>query len=221
MNDLFLHHFDSSQIRRPEQMLPDVPMPMTLYSMSCAVSAHDFFSLAKHHNITAILDTRLKTRYRGFGFATLDTDFHYLCELHGVAYYPGGVLAPTDDLRKKFHREFTEPKTQNKRNPNAWTEFLSGYESLLKERKPLQSGVVYDILYNSAHTNVAVVCSCLHHHDCHRSYACGVVSRYIPSVSVSILYPGGVEPRRKSPRRYRNVAFVHADLPVNSPSRGR
>ena len=217
MNDLFTNN----EIRRPKNMLPDVPIPKTIHSMSCGLSARSFFDLVKREKITAVIGTRLTKRYRGFGFATQEDDFCYLCETHGVEYCNGDILAPTDFLRKTFHREFTEPKTTATRNPKAWTEYLVGYETLLQQRKPLQSGLLYDVLYGTTHASIAIVCSCLHHDDCHRSYPCGVISRYIDNITLSILYPADRPPSRKSPRRYRNQDFVHADLYKNSPKARR
>ena len=209
-------------IGTPKRQYPALPRKKTLYSLSCSLLARDFFSCVEKNNISAICDTRLWKRYRGYGFATQQDDFRFHCETFGVTYVSANILAPTQEIRDTFRAAFIEPTIAALRNDNAWTTYLESYEALLQQRKPIQKGVMHDLLYRSRHDHIALVCSCGHHDDCHRSYACGIFERYISNVEVEILYPkDGKPPKPKSPRRYRKKDFIHAGLLQNAPRRSR
>lgn len=194
----------------PEQpfRLPTPPTLRTICSISCALPAPVFFGLLAANRVNAVLDARITRNFRGEGFSTREADFRWCVEKAGMTYRVMEPLAPTVELREEFAR-LSEAK-----DPSAWTWYLKQYELLLQGRRPLRSDPLKSVI-EGAYSSIAIVCSCQHHDDCHRSYACGMLTHYLTGVDLKILYPGNKEPTRKSPRRYRQHDFPHANLQAN------
>jgi len=205
------------------KQLPQYPAPPTLkrvYSLSCSMPAREFFGLLMAEGIQAVLDTREHRTYRGRGFATSEEDFRYLCERHEMPYFVVESLAPSREIRERFARDFKDIKRAADRDPQAWTAFLEDYQVLLQQRRPLRSGQLHDILYGDFES-VAIICSCRHHDDCHRSFATGMIATLLPGVELRVIYPNDEEPPKASPRRYRLREFPWAGLKPNAPARRR
>lgn len=204
------------------KQLPQCPRPETLrrvYSLSCSMLAREFFRLLRAEGIRAVLDIRENRTYRGWwGFSSSEEDFRYLCELHDIVYFVVESLAPSKAMRSRFARDFKDGKRESDRDPNAWTEYLQQYQALLHQRRPLRSSPLHDILYGDFEA-VAIVCSCRHHDDCHRSFAAGMIATLLPEVELKVIYQDGLEPLRASPRRYRFQDFPWAGLKANAPHR--
>lgn len=188
------------------------PKLRLVVSISSYMPAEIFYRLLKERNVTALLDTRLTRNYDGAHF-THESDFAYLTAMHGIEYMHAQQFSPTQAMRKVFDETFKSAKGEN-RDSKAWTNFLQSYEQLMIERKPLQDQAIKKVLYGP-HEAVAVLCSCQHHDDCHRSYACGIMVNYVDGLSLDVAYPTEHEPNYKSPRRYRLTDFPHAGLRKN------
>lgn len=186
-------------------------------SISCGMPAEAFFGLLAVNGVTLLLDTRVARRYQYAGFAD-ERDVSYLCSTFGIRYALAEPLMPTQEMRQEFHERFGDVPKAADRNIEAWTRYLEQYETLLHERRFLTGGSIRDALYGNDE-NVAVMCHCAHHDDCHRSIAVGIIGTYLPNVEVRILYPNGEAPRRASPRRYRLKPFPHAGLTADAPRR--
>lgn len=210
--------FSGSEKKVPQYQPP--PNLRRVYSLSCSMPAREFFRIVRSESIQAILDTRINRTYRGRGFSTLEDDFRYLCEVHDVAYFVVESLSPRNEIRQRFARDFKEVKRAADRNPRAWTEFLEGYEARLQQRRPLRSGLLHNILYGD-YEAVAIICSCRHHDDCHRSFATGLIATLLTGVEQRVVYPGDREPPKASPRRYRLRDFPWAGLKANDSTRRR
>ena len=188
-----------------------------VFSLSCNLRAREFFRLVKTNQIDAVLDTRVSREYRGPYFSSNEDDFRYLCECNNVTYKVIESLSPTKEMRTVFANRFKDVKSAADRDPMAWTVFLQLYQANLIERKVISNSPLNEILYGDFES-LAIVCACKHHDDCHRSYACGLLSTVLPGVKTRILYPGD-EPSRSSPRRYRLADFPWANLTANGPKR--
>lgn len=203
--------------------LPQLPRPEKLRrvcSISSGLSARDLVGLLRENDVTAFLDTRVNRSYRGRGIATEEDDLRLLLELAGIQYFVVESLMPTHEMRSEFAEVFKDVKNTNERDPSAWTRFLEQYEQTLVHRRPLRTHQLQTLLYGE-HRSIAVSCACRHHDDCHRSYACGMLSTLLPDVELRILYPDGRAPAPSSPRRYRLKAFPWANLPPNGPIKRR
>lgn len=91
----------------------------------------------------------------------------------------------------------------------------------MQQRKPLRNEILREKILYGVFESVAIVCSCRHHDDCHRSFATGMIATLLPGVEQRVVYPGDREPPRSSPRRYRLHDFRWADLKANAPKRRR
>lgn len=199
-------------VKEDKQTGPKLEKPPCLRvvcSISCSMAARDFFSLLKQAGVSLVMDTRRTRSYQGRGFATEEEDFRYLCELHGMVYIVTEQLMPPKELREQFGEKFKYVKAAANRDPQAWTNFLLGYQQYLHEQRPLRQGVVHEVLYGS-HEKVAVVCACPHHEDCHRLFATSMMVKYLPGVELKVLYMK--ESKRSSPRRYRLQDFPYFDI---------
>lgn len=194
----------------PEQpyKLSQPPNLRTICSISCSLPAPQFFGLLIENKVDAVLDARITRNFRGEGFSTREADFCWCVEASAMYYIVADQLAPTIHLREEFARR------SDAKDPSAWTWYLEQYEALLRERRPLRTDPLKSVIYG-VYSSIAIVCSCQHHDDCHRSYACGMLTNYLTGVELKILYPGDKEPSRKSPRRYRQHNFSHANLQAN------
>lgn len=198
--------------------LPAPPVLRTICSISCALDARDLVGLLRENEVSAFLDTRVGRSYRGKGIATHEDDLRFLLELAGISYEIVPSLMPTREMRSEFAARFKDVKRAPDRDPEAWTTFLSQYEQVLQQRRPLRTEQLRSIIYGN-HQSIAIACACRHHDDCHRSYACGLLSTVLSGVEQRILYPGGTPPKHSSPRRYRTKAFHWAMLDSNNRSR--
>ncbi len=172
-----------------------------------------FVNMMKANGATLVLDTRQnRRRYRFSRYKNDEQSLRNACRFSEIQYEVCEILAPTKEIRQRFRRDFQEKKG-HKRNPNAWTEYLEAYENLLQNRMPFKTAEFADIL-RGPHQTIAVVCACAHHHDCHRSYAVGLMTTVLQGVEMVIAYPDG-EPPRRSPRRIRRKHFPWANLAPN------
>ncbi|MFC1787990.1 DUF488 family protein [Patescibacteria group bacterium] len=208
-----------------EKALERPPHLRSIYTISCAMKAKDFFDLLKKFEVKVLLDTRLTRTYRHVRFATED-DLRYFCQVHEIGYQVMPELMPSDELRRTLAKTFSEVKPAKDGDPQAWTNFLRGYYRLVAtERKVLrEDGVLRQLLYGEPQA-VAIMCACRHWSDCHRSVVAGMLQRFIQGIEVAHLWVKDSKHQRptfKSPRRYLlediNGAGLKADRQVRRQS---
>ncbi len=200
-----------------------VPHLKNIFSISCGMSARNFFALLKKHGNPLLVDTRRSRSYGRARFAFAE-DLEYMCELHDVPYVHMLELAPTQSMRTDLHKVLSPktPSTQEDR-AHAWTAFLKQYMAMIaKENRVLREGNPLRTLIDGPHTGIAIMCACQHHLDCHRHVATGLISKWVHGVDEAHLSPeevGGSKPSRKSPRRYLVEPIPGANIKA-SPPRG-
>lgn len=202
----------------PKAKFPQPAHLCRVCSVSCSgMSAEQFFSMLRFAGVTCLLDTRIGKTYRGTRFAHGD-DLPYWCSLHQIDYLCADVFCPTREMREAFATAFKDVKKAADRDSMAWTNYLLTYEALMQERKPFKTDMWRELV-QSRHRTIAIMCSCARHDDCHRSYAVGMIQRFITGVTAEELYPDpGNLPKLASPRRYRRQDFEFAELLANVPS---
>lgn len=216
--------FGGGSDEAPKPMLTQPSSLRTVYSISCGMGARDFFELLRLKGVTALVDTRRSTTYRGARFAHGD-DLPYLCKRCDIAYHHLLELAPTKELRGELHRvldrkDVGDKEEAQRRRAQAWTDFLKAYRRLLTAGKVLQEGSRLRQLLYGADVHIAFMCACRHHLDCHRRVLVGLIGYYVEGVSVEHLSPdqvGGEAPRLVSPRRYLLEPIVDAGIEPNFP----
>lgn len=116
-------------------------------------SAEKFFKHLISNGVTKVVDIRLGTTSQLAGFAK-GKDLQYFLGLHGIAYEHNEMLAPTEELRKKY---------SDKKAKMTFEEYTEEFEKILEERKSIEDFVNGDI------NNVCLLCSEEEYKKCHRS----------------------------------------------------
>lgn len=194
-----------------------------VYTISCGIPAEHFFELLKKTGLNPLLlDTRRSPEYRGARFA-YGADLRYLCGRLGVPYQHLLDLAPTKELRRRYHEVADNKSSTQRDRMEAWTQFLKDYVAMLVQNKVLHTDApLGQIVRGTEHKAIAIMCSCEHHVDCHRRAAAGLLGRFVKDVRLEHLAAdtvGGRTPRYKSPRRYLCEPIAAADLQPNLPGR--
>ncbi len=182
------------------------------FTISCGMSARNFFALVTKHYVTHVVDTRIGRDYQG-AYWSREDDFRYLCERHEVVYSVMEDVAPTREIRETFAKTFQEVRSAKDRSPDAWTVYLESYAELLRSRKVLREGSPLRAVVDGKDVAVAFVCACQHPLDCHRHALGQLFTRYVMDVELvdltQVHLSSGPAPSRKSPRRIlvRDIPF--------------
>lgn len=197
----------------PKQLLGPLPIVRHIFTISCGMTAKQFFHLLQMFRVRVLVDTRQNRTYPWARFA-FGPDLADLCELLGIKYLLISDLMPTEDLRRQL------AAGEKRRNDQSWTTFLQGYVNLIgKHRKFLAEGKPTRELIFGDLDGIAFMCSCQHPDDCHRQVIAGVLQKHVLGLEVKHLTPdliGGRKPTRKSPRRRLKAEIPAAGLTPSS-----
>jgi uncharacterized protein (DUF488 family) len=87
-------------------------------------TAKQFFALLTKNGIKKVVDIRLNNKSQLAGFAK-GADLKYFLELHGIEYEHNMMLAPTDELRKKYN---------DKKLKMSFEEYTTEFTKIMEQR---------------------------------------------------------------------------------------
>ncbi|MDD2376424.1 MAG: DUF488 domain-containing protein [Clostridia bacterium] len=115
-------------------------------------TAEQFFKLLKKNGIKKVVDIRLSNKSQLAGFAK-GADLKYFLELHGIEYEHNIMLAPTEELRKKYN---------DKKSKMSFAEYTTQFIAILEQRRCIAK------LQNEDLHKVCYLCSEDKPDKCHR-----------------------------------------------------
>ena len=118
-------------------------------------TAEHFFNRLNKAEIRRLVDVRLNNTSQLAGFAKASDLKFFLKEICNADYVHEPILAPTEDIFKKFKKEKGE-----------WSEFRRGFLDLMENRK-VESQISKELIDQSC-----LLCSEAEPHHCHRTLVC-------------------------------------------------
>jgi len=115
-------------------------------------TAKQFFALLTKNGIKKVVDIRLNNKSQLAGFAK-GADLKYFLELHGIEYEHNIMLAPTDELRKKYN---------DKKVKMSFEEYTTEFTKIMQQRGCIEK------LQNEDLDKVCYLCSEEKPDKCHR-----------------------------------------------------
>lgn len=212
VEDLLLH----KRFQRPRARFRQPIAMRRVVSISCAMLPDEFFGMLRQEGVRVVVDLRPLREYDRAGWAD-GRHIEHAMKAEGIQYVVLPEIIPTRTMLEVFRRAFISKGLG--RDISAWSKLMEAYEDQWKANKPLSSGVLQRIVYNVEYEAMAFTCRCVHHLDCHRAVAAGILTKTIPGLELKVLYPPKLdrEPGRDMPRRYLFKDFPLAGLTADVP----
>jgi uncharacterized protein (DUF488 family) len=118
-------------------------------------SAAHFFERIKNAKVRTVIDVRLKNSSQLAGFAKSEDLEFFLRDIAGAGYVHKPILAPTDEMLKKY-----------KKQKGSWSEYADSFLNLMAGRR-IEEKLSRDVFERSC-----LLCSEDKPHHCHRRLVC-------------------------------------------------
>lgn len=125
-----------------------------------STSAEDFFRRLAAAGVRRVIDVRLHNTSQLSGFAKARDIEFFLGEIGGIEYTHEPMLAPTDDMLKRY-----------KKIDHDWDAYSNEFEALLRRRR------IERRLNPEMFRDACLLCSEAKPHRCHRRLVCEYLNR--------------------------------------------
>lgn len=115
-------------------------------------TAEQFFQLLVKNEVRKVVDIRLSNKSQLAGFAKGE-DLKYFLKLHGISYEHNVMLAPTEELRKKYN---------DKNSKMSFDEYTAEFIQIIEKRQCIPGILLEDL------DHVCYLCSEEKPDKCHR-----------------------------------------------------